>query len=85
MGHILIDVREPDEFAAGHAKGAINIPLNDIAQGAAQLGSVPKNAEVIVYCRSGNRSGVAMQILRQRGFTNVTNGINQAYMAENQL
>lgn len=85
MGHILIDVREPDEFAAGHAKGAINIPLGDIAQGLEQLGDVPKNAELILYCRSGNRSGLATQILRQRGYTNVTNGINQAYLAENQL
>lgn len=77
MGKIIIDVREPDEFKSGHVAGAINIPPAALLSGANKLASVPKDAEIIVYCRTGSRSAVAMNILRDLGYANVKNGINK--------
>lgn len=73
---IIIDVREPFEYASGHAEGAINIPPTELMAGAKQLADVPKDTELILYCRTGSRSNVAIQILQQLGFTNLVNGIN---------
>lgn len=69
---IWIDVRTADEFHAGHLEGAIHIPYEEIA---ARIGEVTtdKNATLRLYCRSGNRSGIAQQTLQAAGFTNVTN------------
>lgn len=66
--HLLIDVRTPEEFASGHIAGAVNIPLADIQAGTAQI---PTDQEVVLYCRSGNRSNQARSILNQRGYTSV--------------
>lgn len=67
----LVDVRTPDEFAEGSADGAINIPLSILEQEFSQF----KNKEnIIVFCRSGARSGNAQIILQQHGFENVVNG-----------
>ncbi|HEY1063829.1 MAG TPA: rhodanese-like domain-containing protein [Candidatus Saccharimonadales bacterium] len=74
---IVIDVREADEYAEGHVEGALNITATDLMSGASQLAQTPKDSEIIVYCRSGSRSNVAMHLLRQQGFTNLTNGINK--------
>lgn len=77
VSRIIIDVREPREYAGGHVDGAINIPPAALMSGAKELADVPKDAEIIVYCVSGSRSNVSMRILEQLGFTNVTNGINR--------
>lgn len=76
---MIVDVREPSEYAESHVDGAVNIPLGDIIK---RLDEIPKDEEVIVYCRSGGRAGVALQGLSSMGYTNVTNGINQASVEE---
>lgn len=77
MSQIIIDVREPYEYESGHVTGALNIPPAALMQGAPQLADVDKDSEIIVYCKSGSRSNVAMNILQSLGFTNITNGINK--------
>ena len=77
MSYVIIDVREPFEFAGGHVKGAINIPPSRLMGGAKELKDVPKDADIIVYCRTGSRSNVSTHILRGLGYTNITNGINK--------
>ena len=69
---LIVDVRTPEEFADGHYPGAINIPHETILDGLNQLG-VTANISVILYCRSGNRSGQAEQALQEKGFTEATN------------
>lgn len=76
MEPLIIDVREPDEYRTGHHNTAINIPLEQLGSDV-QLAALSKDTPITVYCRSGARSQVAHDILTQRGFTNVTNGINQ--------
>ena len=66
---LLIDVREPDEFAVGHAENAKNIPLGDIEAG--KLTEANKNVKMYVYCRSGKRAGIAKTALEKQGYTNV--------------
>ena len=73
---LIIDVREPFEFASGHVEGALNIPPTELMAGAKQLADVAKDTELVLYCRTGSRSNVAIQILQQLGFTNLINGIN---------
>lgn len=70
-GAFLVDVRTPAEFADGNVKGSTNIPLDQIA---ANLDKFKGKENIVVFCRSGNRSGQAKSILEQNGFTNVTNG-----------
>lgn len=85
MDKIIIDVREPYEFMMGHVKGAINIPPSKIMAGAEKLKEVPKDTELIVYCRTGSRSAVSMNFLHNLGFTNVKNGINKDHVNANHL
>jgi len=66
----LYDVRTPEEFNSGNATGSINFD-NELIQ-AGQLPDAPKNAEIYVYCRSGNRSAEATSVLTNAGYTNVT-------------
>lgn len=67
----LVDVRTPSEFADGHVQKSINIPLDQIQSKIDQF----KNKEnIVVFCRSGNRSGQAKSILDQYGIKNVYNG-----------
>ena len=70
-GAAIIDVRSKAEFASGHVKGSINIPLEQIASNADTL---KKHPAIIVCCRSGNRSGMAQRTLQSKGLKNVTNG-----------
>lgn len=77
MKRIIIDVREPYEYANGHVKGAINIPPAKLMSGAKELQDVPKDTELVLYCVSGSRSNVSMHFLRNLGFTNLVNGINR--------
>jgi rhodanese-related sulfurtransferase len=66
--HLLVDVRTPEEFASGHIAGAVNIPVDELAQ---RLNEVPQDKPVVLYCRSGNRSGQAAQILDQAGYPQI--------------
>ena len=66
-----VDVRTPAEFTQGSVKGAINIPLDQIEK---QLSKFKGKKNIVVFCRSGNRSSQAKAILEQNGITNVTNG-----------
>jgi phage shock protein E len=79
---VIIDVRTPAEFAADHIAGAINIDHEVIARDIAQAG-VGKNDRVILYCRSGRRSGIAMNTLKTMGYSKAENvgGIEQARKA----
>ncbi len=67
---LLVDVREPDEWRAGHVAGATHIPLGSIASRASAL---PKDREILVICRTGNRSAMAQERLAQAGLRIVTN------------
>jgi phage shock protein E len=68
----IVDVRTPGEFAGQHVPGAINIPLDEVAQRKNELKTFPK--PIIAYCRSGNRSGMAVAILKQNGIAEAVNG-----------
>ncbi|WP_439184333.1 FAD-dependent oxidoreductase [Carboxylicivirga taeanensis] len=72
MERLVVDVRTPGEFMTGAFPNAVNIPLDDIMSGKCELGNTKR--EIIVYCASGARSAYAMQVLQQRGYTNVKNG-----------
>lgn len=70
-GALLLDVREPAEFAAGHVPGAVNIPRGVLEF---QIGGHPafqgkQQAELVVYCQSGGRSALATQVLNQMGYS----------------
>ena len=78
MDRIIIDVREEIEYEAGHVDGAINLPPATLLKGLPkQLADLPKDTEILLYCLSGARSNTSIQILRQYGFTNLSNGINK--------
>ena len=69
-GYIILDVRRPDEFAAGHIPNAINVPNETI--GTAEIPELPdKNQLIMVYCRSGRRSKEASEKLMKLGYTNI--------------
>ncbi|MGB4966836.1 MAG: rhodanese-like domain-containing protein [Candidatus Saccharimonadales bacterium] len=85
MKQIVIDVREPSEYKIGHVEGALNLPPAALMAGAKMLETVPKDTLLILYCRSGARSNAAMHYLKQMGFTNVVNGINQLHVEKNYL
>ena len=65
-GARLVDVRTPGEFAAGHIPGAVNIPVQQLDNRLAEL--QPKDAAIVVYCRSGSRSSSAARMLKNAGF-----------------
>ena len=69
-GYIILDVRRPDEFAAGHIPNVINVPNETI--GTAEIPELPdKNQLIMVYCRSGRRSKEASEKLVKLGYTNI--------------
>lgn len=80
---IYLDVRSIPEFEAGHPAGAINIPLMHFAPGAGMSpnadfpavaeASLPKDAKIIVGCKTGGRSARACEVMTQMGFTDVAN------------
>ncbi len=68
-GARLVDVRTPQEFATGHIPGAVNIPLQDLEPRMAELEG--KERPIVLYCRSGNRSGSAARMLESAGYAEV--------------
>lgn len=70
-GAMLVDVRSPAEFAAGHIEGAHNVPVGEIGRRARELGATDR--PVIVYCASGTRSAIAKRALVKAGFAQVYN------------
>ena len=69
-GYIILDVRRPDEFSAGHIPNAINVPNETI--GTAEIPELPdKDQFIMVYCRSGRRSKEASDKLVKLGYTNI--------------
>lgn len=80
MTKIIIDVREPEEFASGHVEGAVNIPLDQLLAGSKQLVGARKDTEIVLYCRTGNRSALAKNILESYGFTKIINGLNKQHI-----
>lgn len=63
-GIVVVDVRSPQEFAAGHLEGAINLPVDELE---GRLPELAEHGEVLVYCRSGARSGRAARFLAESG------------------
>jgi phage shock protein E len=71
-GATVIDVRSSWEFADGHVNDAINIPLEEISTRIDEINNL--KGPYLLYCRSGNRSGMACSILQQSGVGEVYNG-----------
>jgi rhodanese-related sulfurtransferase len=67
---VVLDVRTPQEFAAGHIPGAVNIPHDQLPNRLAEIAGA-KNKDVVVYCRSGRRSAIALETLSSQGFKSV--------------
>jgi rhodanese-related sulfurtransferase len=67
-GAFMLDVRSLEEWEEGHIPGATLIPLDQLSQ---RYGELPADQEIVIYCRSGNRSGNALTFLSQAGFTGI--------------
>ncbi|WP_282167860.1 rhodanese-like domain-containing protein [Shewanella japonica] len=72
-GAMIIDVRTEQEFAAGHLDGAINIPFELVLKQLTKQ-KLDKDTAIVLYCRSGRRSGIANNDLVEAGFTQTYNG-----------
>ena len=66
--HVLIDVRTPEEYESGYIEGAININVQTLSS---NLDQIPEGLPIVVYCRSGNRSAQAADILENAGYTEI--------------
>ena len=77
-GATVIDVRVAEQYNEGHIKDAINIPLETIEKDI-ESKVTKKDAKIILYCNTGNRSGQALEKLKKLGYTNVSNaqGVKQ--------
>jgi len=76
-GAYILDVREVNEWEEAHIPGATLLPLGELES---RLGEIPKDQDVVIVCRSGNRSAQARDLLMSAGFTNITSmagGMNQ--------
>jgi rhodanese-related sulfurtransferase len=69
-GARLLDVRSPDEFRERHLPGAINVPIEELGR---RLGELDRGRALIVYCHTGVRAGIAVELLRKAGFRRVHN------------
>jgi rhodanese-related sulfurtransferase len=69
-GALVLDVREPFEFAEGRVPGSLLVPLDSVVS---RAGEFPKDEPVYVVCRSGNRSLLAARTLAEAGYTDVRN------------
>jgi phage shock protein E len=75
-GAVLIDVRSPAEYSAGHIDGAVNLPVDDLEESTgevARLTGGDKTKPIVVYCHAGGRAARAKQLLLAGGYTQVTN------------
>lgn len=72
-GAYLVDVRTPEEFAQGSIEGAINIPLDEVQN---RVMEFKDKENLVIFCRTGNRSSQAIEILKKNGIYNATNGTN---------
>lgn len=75
-GVFTLDVRTGEEYQSGHIPGSVLIPLDELAQ---RAGELPAGEPILIYCRSGNRSLQAMNLLENAGFQNLSSldgGIN---------
>jgi len=72
QGALLVDVREPDEYAGGHAPGSVLIPVGQLNQRLKELDGY-QNKPVVLICRSGRRSMAAAEILQKAGFGEIRN------------
>jgi len=79
-GVVIVDVRTPEEFAAGHLQGAVNLDVS-ASTFDSQIAALDKDVVYAVYCRSGNRSTIAVGKMSDAGFTNLFN-FNQGGFAE---
>jgi len=73
---LYIDVREHDEYVAGHVEGMLNFPLSNLEE---SMKKIPKDIEVVIICQSGNRSMQAAELFQRNGYENIVNvegGIN---------
>lgn len=70
-GAVIVDVRSTGEYAGGHIKGSMNIPLDQLS---GKLNKLNKNKPIITCCASGMRSASAKGMLKSKGFTEVYNG-----------
>lgn len=70
---VYVDVRTPEEFAAGHVQGAINIPYDQMPRRWTELQKF-QDRHIIVYCRTGHRAGIALQEMKKHGFAQAING-----------
>ena len=68
---LILDVREQDEYDAGHIPGAVLLPVGSITKDTASAVIPAKDTVVLVYCRSGNRSKTASQALAELGYTGI--------------
>lgn len=71
-GTVVVDVRTPAEYAAGHVQGAVNIDVESSTFGS-EIAALPTDTTYAVYCRSGRRSAAASDQMAQAGFTSVIN------------
>lgn len=69
-GLIVLDVRTPEEYASGHVADAVNVDFYR-ADFADRLADLDRDTPYLLYCRSGNRSGTTLELMRELGFTNV--------------
>ncbi len=75
---IFIDVREEYEYLMGHVKDAINLPFSKLSTSINNLmADIEKEAELVIYCRSGARASAAVELIKEQGYSSVVNGINQ--------
>ena len=65
-GAKVVDVRTAEEFASGHVPGAVHIPYDEIGKRASEIG--PPSTSVVLYCRTGRRSGIAVEALQKAGY-----------------
>jgi phage shock protein E len=70
---LVLDVRTLDEWNAGHGKNSKLIPIDEIENRLQEI-EIYKNKKIVVVCRSGSRAGRAVDLLKNKGYTNVSNG-----------
>ncbi len=65
---LVLDVRTPEEYASGHVPGAVNIPYDQVGS---RLAELPRDKDIVVYCRSGRRAQLAADVLAANGYTHL--------------